>query len=120
MRRLWCGSRYNAWTCDREPGHPGKHQSGNGITWSQPEATKPPASELDANPARGHTAEVVLDDYLTSESLRGLKSLATPSYAAMLRAVKIDRLSTTAPENEGVENRFHRAGCERIPQLEIR
>jgi hypothetical protein len=36
------------------------------------------------------------------------------TYAAMLRAVKIDRLANTAPENEGAENRFHRAGCERI------
>lgn len=77
-------------------------------------AINPTASALDANPAGGHTAEVALDDYLTSESVSGVKPLVQTTYAAMLRAVKIDRLSTTAPENEGAENRFHRAGSERI------
>lgn len=143
MRSLWCGSRYNAWTCDREPGHPGKHQSGNGITWGSLEATIDPACgargqygdhQLFCTKARGHEGDHLdlgkqvqwLCDASDAPAMPENAELYRPqhdikaTYGDLHRAVKVEFLSTHAPANEGVENRFHRAGCERIPQLEMR
>lgn len=91
IKRLYCGSRYNAWTCTREPGHSGKHTDervvGGGITWGG-DSDAPVVSE---NPALYGTT-----DYSKATVVHGL-------------AFQTDR------PHEGAENRFHRAGTDRLP-----
>lgn len=84
-KRLWCGSRYNAWTCDREPGHTGKHQCHDGLTWANVEATASDAPAVPENAGQ-----------------YGVYAVST---------------ATVPWSNEGAENRFHRAGSEKISGL---